>query len=262
MADEIVIASEGQHWYARDGRAVYTVPRADGKGERDATLRDARKMQLVPGQTAVIGCAMKWALVDWMVDQGILAALTLPRLPDESEKAWLVRVKTDSKEQAKKAAATGTEIHAAFERAARGERTDPAWDRHIRLMAEAIEAKCGEQPWCAERSFAHPLGYGCKLDLHTHSPQTPKGILIDHKGKDGPLEGLKTWPEHWMQLAAGRRAARIPTARCFINYFRRDQPEALCLEVTEDELTQGLAMFDGLLAYWKAKSKYESGWQE
>jgi len=258
MNDETttVLAQEGTHFYTRTGVPVYTVPRADGKGERDATLRDARKLQLVPGQTAIIGCSMKWALVDWMVDQGIMAALTLPPRPTESESEFLARIKADSKAQAKQAASTGTAIHAAFERDAKDEPYDQKWMAHVEKMAEAITAVCGWQDWQAEKSYAHPSGYGCKLDLISPS------VLVDHKGKDGPLAGLKTWPEHWMQLAAGRRAARIPTARCFINYFRRDQPEALCVEVSEEELSHGLGMFDGLLAYWKAKNRYESGWTE
>ena len=47
-------AKESSHWYWPDGRTCYEVERADGKGMRAATLRDARKLGLYPGVTGII----------------------------------------------------------------------------------------------------------------------------------------------------------------------------------------------------------------
>ena len=44
----------------------------------------------------------------WKRNQVLLAALTLPRQPDEQETAWLARVESDWQEQGKKAAERGT----------------------------------------------------------------------------------------------------------------------------------------------------------
>ena len=48
---------ESGHWYTRDGRPFYEVPRSDGSGMRPATLKDARLLGLYPGVTTILRCA-------------------------------------------------------------------------------------------------------------------------------------------------------------------------------------------------------------
>src|SRR6185369_1021896 len=91
-------ASEGGHFYTRAGEPAYTIVGKNGV-ERNTTLRDARKLDLVPGVTSIIRCAAAPGLEAWKQDQLLLAALTLPRLDGESEKSWLSRVKTDSEDR-------------------------------------------------------------------------------------------------------------------------------------------------------------------
>jgi hypothetical protein len=107
--------AESLHWYTRDGEPAYEVPAAKG-GMRPTTLRDARKLNLVPSVTTIIRCAAAPGLELWKANQLMMAALTLPRRDGEAEKDWLSRVVQDSKEQARKAAARGTAIHAAYPR--------------------------------------------------------------------------------------------------------------------------------------------------
>ena len=40
--------SKSQHWYDRDGKAVFEVPKAKGGGMRATTIADARKLGLYP----------------------------------------------------------------------------------------------------------------------------------------------------------------------------------------------------------------------
>ena len=47
---------EGGHWYTRTGAPMYTVKGANGK-ERNTTLRDARKYDLVPLVTTILNVA-------------------------------------------------------------------------------------------------------------------------------------------------------------------------------------------------------------
>ena len=94
---------------------MYEVPRAKGDGMRPTTIADARKLGLVPSVTAIIGIAAKPGLQKWKLQQMLHAALTLPRLPDESTDAFAERVILDSEEQSKKAMERGTELHAAIE---------------------------------------------------------------------------------------------------------------------------------------------------
>lgn len=241
-------AKESSHWYARDGSPAYTLTGKNGK-ERNTTLRDARELGLVPSVTTIIRMAAAPALEKWKRNQVLLAALTLPRMPDESEQDWLKRVEQDWQEQGRAAADRGTAIHGAIEQHYRGE--IPEFDLHDWVMAAKYElASLGEQPWNAERSFAFG-GYGGKTDLH--SPEW----VIDVKTKDGNVhEGeLSIWDEHAMQLSAYRRGLGVNDAKCGILYVGRDVPSAKLIQLDEPALVKGLAMFDALLAYWYAKTQ-------
>ena len=107
-------ASESQHWYTRDGVPRYTVIGKNGK-ERNTTLRDARTESLVPSVTTILNVAAKPALTAWLMNQVLMAALTLPKLTEESDDDYCKRVMQDSKEQGKTAANEGTDIHAAIQ---------------------------------------------------------------------------------------------------------------------------------------------------
>ena len=105
--------AESGHWYTKEGTPAYTTI---GKtGERPTTLRDARKLGLLPSVTTIIGQLSKAGLNTWLQQQVLLAALTLPRLPDEPEADWLARVMQDSKAQGRDAADRGTAIHAVIQ---------------------------------------------------------------------------------------------------------------------------------------------------
>lgn len=244
-------ATAAGHWYALDGAPRYTIIGKNGK-ERNTTLRDARELGLVPSVTTVIRMAAAPALEKWKRNQVLLAALTLPRGQDESEGAWLARVEQDWQEQGRAAADKGTEIHGAIERHFRGQTPDEDYWPWVQAARDVIEKICGQQEWNAERSFASPLGYGGKVDLH--SPEW----VIDYKTKDGdPTTDVPSlYDEHFMQLAAYRRGLGVHEARCGIVFVGRDVPKAALVEAPQDKLMQGLTMFDALLAFWKAKSGY------
>ena len=70
----VIRASESNHWYTRDGVPQYTVEAKKG-GLRATTLRDARTMNLVPSVTTILGVAAQPALLAWMQQQVLMAAL-------------------------------------------------------------------------------------------------------------------------------------------------------------------------------------------
>ena len=60
--------SESGHWYTKDGTPAYTTM---GKtGERNTTLRDARKLGLLPSVTTIIGQLSKTGLNTWLQQIG------------------------------------------------------------------------------------------------------------------------------------------------------------------------------------------------
>jgi len=64
---------------------MYTVEAAKG-GQRATTLRDARKLSLVPSVTTILNIVAKPALLAWMQQQVLYSALTLPKRAEEPEK--------------------------------------------------------------------------------------------------------------------------------------------------------------------------------
>ena len=104
------------HWYLRDGRAFHQIARSDGSGDRAVTLADARKVQALPSVTNVLGVLAKPGLDAWKIEQGIMAALTLPRTAEEPLDVFAKRVVADMSAQVDKAADFGTAIHGACER--------------------------------------------------------------------------------------------------------------------------------------------------
>lgn len=85
---------DNAHWYKRDGEPLHSV--LSGRGEpRPTTLRDARKLGLLPSVTNILGVINKPELVEWKMTQAVLAALTLPRLEGEGEDAFARRVVDD-----------------------------------------------------------------------------------------------------------------------------------------------------------------------
>ncbi len=245
-------ASESGHWYAPDGTPVYEVMGAGKMVKPD--IRHARKLNLFPGVTTIIRCAAAPGLERWKVEQGIMAALTLPRADGESAESLLARIREDAEAQAKKARETGTKIHAAIQGHYEGQPPDEDLYDFVTGVVELLRQNFGEQRWVPEKPVAHPLGFGTKSDLH--APQ----IVLDFKGTEGDaiaLAKLKTWDEHHMQLGATREALGMPKAECGIVYVSRTHPGvARLVRVDEPELKSGWAMFRSLHAYWCEKNKH------
>lgn len=253
----MIHASESQHWYTRKGEPAYEVKAVNGN-MRPATLRDARKIGLVPSVTTIIGCCDKPGLNRWKLEQMMHAALTLPRGPEEPEADWISRVWTDSKETARKAAEKGTAIHAAIQGAFEDRVIWNEYIPHFEGARDAMKIWAGDQAWTPERSFASILGFGGKVDLSSQD------VVVDFKTKEfGPDSGLKTWDEHAMQLAAYRHGLGMPNARCAICYVSVTHPGlAMLIEIPEKDLANGWKMFLGLLMYWTAKTGFDPSWSE
>jgi hypothetical protein len=240
--------AESLHWYARDGAPAYTVIGANGR-ERPTTLRDARTLGLVPSVTTIIKCAAAPGLERWKADQLMMAALTLPRRPREPEAAWLSRVYSDAQEAGRKAAESGTAIHAAVQGFYEGQEARE-YAAHVAGAVEAVRA-FDAALGVPERAFCEGR-YGGKVDLSCRTS------VLDFKTKDfGPDDKLETYDEHAMQLAAYRAGLDgvDPDARCAIVYVSRTHPGlARLIEIDQSALDRGLAMFSALVAFWYART--------
>jgi hypothetical protein len=191
-------------------------------------------------------------LTRWLVQTAIESALTLPRIEGETSDAFLVRVEADRKAQADAARNRGTEIHGAIEKHYRNELGESSWSRWIVEAVGEINTVCGIQDWKPERSFASPLGYGGKTDLHSD------GFVLDFKTIDKDVP--KTlYDEHICQLAAYRAGLGIPGARAGILYIQRERPAATLIEASAFDLDRGWEMFQALLSLHRAKTGHKPG---
>lgn len=107
---------ESAHWYLKNGTPFFETQYADPKraGQlRPVTISDAFKAGALRSVTSVMKIMAKPELTYWIQEQTILAALTLPKLPDEDLDSYAFRVIEDAKTQTRKAADAGVAIHAA-----------------------------------------------------------------------------------------------------------------------------------------------------
>ncbi len=247
----MTFASEAGHWYDQDGNPAYEVVAKNGE-LRPTTLRDARKLNLVPSVSGIIKMAAAPALENWKVDQGIMASLTLPRIEGEELEEFAKRVKLDSQEQAKKARELGSTIHGCIEGYLCERGYDSNYAEHVIGAVDALHGWCGVSDIRPEKSFAHPLGYGGKCDVHKPD------FVADFKSKDFTQDNLPdVYENHAMQLAAYREGFNMLSARCAIIYVSTSVPGLTHLvELGEEELDRGWDMFVCLLRFWQLKNKY------
>jgi hypothetical protein len=249
--NETKYTSEAGHWYDRSGNPAYTIIGKNGK-ERNTTLRDAREKDLVPAVTTILKVAAAPGWERWKQEQVLMSALTLPKQEGESEKEWMERIMLDSKETGKKAADRGTEIHAHIQAYYEVRLYAEEFEPHVIACRDALVNHFNEQDWVCEKSFAHILGFGGKVDLHAD------GLVVDIKTKDfGPDDNVAAFDEHRLQLAAYRMGLGMPRARCANVFVSRSHPGlAEVIEWNQDEIEQGWAMFTRLLDYWQIKNNH------
>jgi hypothetical protein len=253
-------ATEAGHWYDASGQPAYTIIGANGK-ERNTTLRDARKLGLFPSVSGILQLEAKPALTRWMVQQALMSALTLPRLPAESDDAFLDRALQDSKEQARKAASRGTYLHGLMEETMSAGGKMPlraSQDDYSILHPVLLRLKqtYGAYQWLPERSFASASGFGGKIDLHGVSGEN--AVVIDFKFKDfSDADKVLAYPEHCTQLAAYAYGLGGPIATC-VNLFISSTVPGLFVvkEWTAAERDNGWQCFSCLLLLWKLRRGY------
>jgi len=247
--------SESGHWYTKEGEPFYRIEKSDGKGMRNTTLRDAKKLGLLPSVTTILGVAAKPGLQNWLQQQAILAALTLPRKEGESESDYLDRVVNDSKAQGREAADRGTMIHGVLESFFDGILLESVPD-YCRNAENALKASFGNRLWIPEKSGSHELGFAGKVDLHAKGDKVKgiPGVVVDFKTKESPLEKVVPYDDHILQIAAYRELLGMADARCAIMFVNGTTNEVKLCEIEEQELQKGLKCFFHLLKYYQIKS--------
>ncbi len=242
---------ESGHWYdPTTGDQIGTIIGKNGKG-RAPHIGDARKLGLVPGVTTITKIPRSFGLEKHMKEQVAWSALTIPRLPNESDPEFIKRILHEGGEVGRLASDRGKELHGAIENLIKGEIVPAPWGPHVIAVRNAlsqygIEIMDGK----AEKTFVSPLGYGGKLDWHNDK------IIIDFKTKDRIEEKKKlAYDEHVYQLAAyaeGLWGENLPWKRRLINVFVGAQDGAVRIHEWSPEYAgKGWRAFECLLNFWK-----------
>jgi hypothetical protein len=245
-------ASEAGHWYWPDGRTCYTYTAKDGT-EKNTTKREARKWGLVPSYSEISRVEYKYALENWKDNKLLDAADANPRGESEPLPDWRERVKAVQRVEAAKAPDLGTTIHGCIEKHLKGDKYDRLYRDHAVATVACVDGWCGLDGIGIEKSYAHPLGYGGRVDLYK------PGYITDFKTTDFTEENLpKAWDNHAMQLAAGRMGLCIPNAQGAIIYVSTSVPGLTHLvPISEADLVKGWELFCALLKFWQVKHNWK-----
>lgn len=259
MSGEVVTFTDGSHWYEADGTPAYTRTTKDGR-ERPTTLRDARKENLVPSVTTILGILRAPQLERWKLENILIASLTLPRYDDEDEQAYAHRIWEDAQSVSHTATNFGSLYHDAAELRLKLGRLDglvadeavapfmPILDRYITENIEEV--------YDTEFSVVGKEGYAGRVDGYVeHRVHGP--CYIDWKTQNVKKGKPNFYPKWVQQLAAYRKAHGKPGKLLSIVVDSNDPApiQEKLWEVEESE--HGLDVFLTTLSLWQKINKYK-----
>jgi hypothetical protein len=249
------------HFYTADGESRHTIIGKNGK-ERTTSIADARKLGLFPSVTTVMDVAGKPAVIQWLQNELLLAALNTPFHPHEFEADdWKKLMLRNMRAKSEKAAARGTDIHNKLEKYFTTGEIDKKDKKYLIPVIEIINDTFPNSSWIAEARFTNKkYGYSGCIDLHKVANKNDKAIIIDFKTKDKTnLKDFVQYDEHKMQLAAYQAGIASNSECRRFNLFisvNVDTP-GLCQLVECTEYDRYLNMFLSLNTFWQLKNKYD-----
>jgi len=194
----------GGHWYKPDGTPLHQVPKADGKGLRDTTLADAKKLGLLPSVTGITDIIAKPALMNWKAAQVAAAAFENPPNGEESLEYFSERIINASHQSVAGAADLGSKVHDALEKLL----TDGP-DAISEAMWPYVEPVVAWKK-AAKISYVHietvlvntEIGYAGRCDVLGHDADGSPVVLDYKTRKTKAGQACKPYDTQGMQLAA------------------------------------------------------------
>ena len=264
------------HYYTRDGETAYTVPYADGRPGKDTTIADARKLGLVPSVTEVMKVQDKPGLNHWFSNRmALYGAKNAELLPGMEEYKWLGMVRDQANEKTDEAIDIGTALHDIVEAVVNNSPLPdidfPVGDPEV-FFDSFCEwwGKTGFRVVCTELPFAHPMGFGGRIDLCALD-KSDKDVIVDWKSRDTAgkkIQRLVFEDSNPIQLAAYLEGFRHHCFREYGGYVHmprlanviisRDEPGRV--EMYEWDFTEYGRYWDwfkGLFEVWKCKNRYD-----
>jgi len=249
------ITSSGQHWYTLTGEACHVQP--DGK---NTTLRHARKQNLVPSVSGILGMVEKTHLTKWKCDQMVKKCIENPHIAGEDERDYIDRIHGYAKIDQHKILDFGNRVHKAIEEFNLGkfdESKDPEiwpwletyvrWTHEHIIRVIAVEKTVVSNRW----------GFGGTIDLIAEVRGIRGNVIIDYKTQEyaGKKPDFRDTYVH--QLAAYRKTMR-PNPMCISLVINRSTPLPVAQKIwSPPELQRGWRLFQAANALWRESKKYE-----
>lgn len=241
------------HFYSKTGEPVYEVPNVSKGGMRDTTLRDAKKLGLVPSVTTITGVVSRPELDNWKTNQVLEACLRVPRNQCKSIEEWKARVIKESQEVSKSAATIGNEIHNDLELYfTTGNIEDFKHPDFVFPVIELIKQEFPNEKFKSEIAFCDSeCHFGGKIDLISDN------CIIDFKTKiKEDVSDVKISESYGLQLAAYHHGMNINPSDnrrvCYNLYISSAKAGNVKLVKLDDEdLMVYKTMFHALLRFWQ-----------
>ena len=255
--------SSGGHWYTPEGREAHTQIGKNGL-ERNTSLRDARKLKLIPSVTTILQVFAKPGLERWKQMEIGKIAFDLPRLDGEDAQQFANRCLVKQKEPVEKAADFGTEIHDAIEKYFDGE---PIPYHLLGYVQPAFDWKQEKQLTFIERekklvNLEH--GFAGTVDIICTGPQGQKGCVDwktrkTYKGKevtsyDFQVHQIAAYAAtYWGEEAL--LAGEVYGANCFISSTEEGRfvPHAYTVE----KMIEAWKTFVSACEIWRSIKNYD-----
>lgn len=254
---------QASHWYDRNGNACHTQPKSKGDGERQTTLKDAKRLGLLPSVTNILSILDKPTLTTWKINKALQAALEMPKTKEESVEYWMERVNDKAMEEVFEAQDKGLAIHKAIEEFFKdGTEINPALEKSVRPVLKFLEEKKILSVSQEQRIVSIPLGYAGTADMLFTWGSDGRGMgIFDFKTKKTkPGKKLESYLEHKCQLAAYAAVYygipnldKVLAANIFISTTEEGRFEV----VKHDDLPQAFNCFCHLNSVWQYIKGYD-----
>lgn len=248
-----LIKSTGtSHWYSRK----------DGSPQHHCRIQGASKAGHYPSVTSILKVWPKEALDRWKIEQAIMSAITLPRLPGESDDDFAKRVVHDMGEEAKGAASKGTIMHDMLAtRLTKGmwptQAVNDGWGPWAEAWESWIKTEIVKVHKSEEVLLNHRLGYAGTVDLVADTRQWGFCVL-DFKNQNVRDKGPAFYDEWLFQLSAYAACLEEKPQNLVSLVLNRNKPDAPAVKVWDlDDVPRAWAIFKTCMALWVLNKNYD-----
>lgn len=253
---------KANHWYKATETGFepcYEVPKKSSVGFKRVTITEARELHLLPSVTSILGILAKPGLQSWLFKQHILAALTLPRKPDESDEDYCERVMTDADSVSKKARDLGTEIHDQIGKLLHFDGCSDELYPYLESVNEWIKQEVTEI-YSIEKVVGNKLfGFAGRLDLACETKSYGKAIVDFKTQVIKKVKGIKTpaiYGEWSLQMIAYKKCCEDDNLSLINIVIDTESPGPIFCHKWDnhDKLWK---LFLNCLELWKWQNDYE-----